>query len=98
MRDRVDAATSALEQTPPAVEKARTLLKEGEKLITLRQKNILIADRSEHQSARRGKKISLRDYVIINWPCECARFGIATVLACFFLHCSGSEGWINASR
>ena len=48
VRDRVDAATSALEQTPPAVEKARTLLKEGEKLITLRQKNILIADRSEH--------------------------------------------------
>ena len=26
VRDRVDAATSALEQTPPAVEKARTLL------------------------------------------------------------------------
>ena len=60
MRDRVDAATSALEQTPPAVEKARTLLKEGEKLITLRQKNILIADRSEHQSARRGKNFFTR--------------------------------------
>ena len=37
-----------LEQTPPAVEKACTCLQEGEKLINLRQKNILIADRSEH--------------------------------------------------
>lgn len=48
VRDKMDAATAALEQTPPAVEKARTLLKEGEKLINARQKCILIADRSEH--------------------------------------------------
>ena len=48
VQDKVDAATSALEQTPPALEKARAFLKEGKKLITLRQKNILIADRSEH--------------------------------------------------
>ena len=38
VRDKVDVATSALKQTPPAVEKARTFLKEGEKLITLRQR------------------------------------------------------------
>ena len=48
VQDKIDAATAALEQTPPAVEKARTCLQEGEKLINLRQKNILIADRSEH--------------------------------------------------
>ena len=48
MWDKMDAAATALEQTPPAVEKARTLLKEGEKLIDTRQKCILIADRSEH--------------------------------------------------
>ena len=42
-----DAAATALEQTP-AVEKAHTCFQEGEKLINLRQKNILIADRSEH--------------------------------------------------
>ena len=46
--DKVDAATAALEQTPLAVEQARTFLKEGEKFIILNQKNILIADRSEH--------------------------------------------------
>ena len=45
--DKMDAAT-ALEQTPPAVEKVCTLLKEGEKVIDNRQKCILIADRSEH--------------------------------------------------
>ena len=48
VRDKVDSATAALRSTPPAVEKAVTLLQEGEKLISLRQKNILIADRSEH--------------------------------------------------
>lgn len=47
-RDKVDTATSALQQTPPAVEKAHMLLQEGEKLTNLRQKNILIAKRSEH--------------------------------------------------
>ena len=44
----VDSIAAALEQTPPAVEKARSLIKEGEKLIDIRQKNIKIADRSEH--------------------------------------------------
>jgi septation ring formation regulator EzrA len=50
VRDKMDAAAAALEQTPPAVEKARISLQEGhgEKLINIRQKNILIADRSEH--------------------------------------------------
>ena len=48
VRDKVDAAMAALKSTPPAVEKAITSLQEGEKLITVRQKNILIADRSEH--------------------------------------------------
>ena len=44
VRDKIDAT---LEQTP-AVEKACTCLQKGEKLINLRQKSILIADRSEH--------------------------------------------------
>lgn len=40
---------AALEQTPPAMEnKAHTCLQEGEKLVNLCQKNILIVDRSEH--------------------------------------------------
>ena len=48
MRNKVESAVAALELPSPAVEKARTLLKEGEKLIDARQKNIKIADRSEH--------------------------------------------------
>ena len=48
VRDKLDSATAALGQTPPAVEKAKAVLKEGEKLIDARQKNIKIADRSEH--------------------------------------------------
>ena len=47
-----------------------------------------------HLSARRGK-ISLRDYVIINWPCECARFGIATVLACVFCTAAVLKGGLT---
>ena len=43
----MDSVSNALEQTPPAVEKAKTLIKEGEKLIDTRQKHIKIADRSE---------------------------------------------------
>ena len=48
MEDRVKEAQSALEKTPPAVDKATTALKEGEKLIAERQKLIRIADRSDH--------------------------------------------------
>lgn len=49
LRDKlVVSVNEALEQAPPAVEKAKTLLKEGEKLIDLRQKHIKIADRSEY--------------------------------------------------
>ena len=40
--------SSALDETPPAVEKAKTALEEGEKLIVERQKHIRIADRSEN--------------------------------------------------
>ena len=48
VRDKlVDSVSNALEQRPPAVEKAKTLIKEGEKLIDTRQKHIKIADRSE---------------------------------------------------
>ena len=39
---------TALEEHPPAVEKAKTLLEEGEKLIVERQKHIKIADRSDN--------------------------------------------------
>ena len=49
VRDKlVDSVTSALNQTPPAVEKAKALIKEGEKMIDVRQKHIKIADRSEY--------------------------------------------------
>ena len=48
VQDKVDAAMAALKDTAPAVEKAITALQEGEKLINLHQKSILIVDRSEH--------------------------------------------------
>ena len=43
---------SALTQEPPTVEKTKTLLEEGEKLIVERQKYIRITDRSEHGCGR----------------------------------------------
>ena len=45
--DKMEDATSALQQTPPAVEKAKTSLAEGMASIKSRQKRIRIADRSE---------------------------------------------------
>ena len=48
VRDKIESATKALSATPPAEEKAMESLKEGEKLITVRQKIIRIADRSEY--------------------------------------------------
>ena len=48
LREKFDAVSSAIGQTPLDVEKARTAIKEGEKLIDARQKVIKIADRSEH--------------------------------------------------
>lgn len=48
VEDKVVAAASSLDATPPEVEKARNLLKEGEELIKERQKLIKVADRSEH--------------------------------------------------
>ena len=48
VRDKFECASKALSATPPAVEKAREALKEGEELITARQKLIRIADRSEY--------------------------------------------------
>ena len=39
------SATKALSATPPAVDKAKEALREGEKLITARQKLVRIADR-----------------------------------------------------
>ena len=48
VREQFEVIDSALKQTPPAVEKARAAIQEGERLIDIRQKNIKIADRSEH--------------------------------------------------
>ena len=48
VRAKVAEASDALAQTPAAVEKAKSLLEEGEKLILDRQKLIRIADRSEN--------------------------------------------------
>ena len=43
-----DSASASLSETPPAVEKAKTLLEEGMKLVSERQKLIRMADKSEH--------------------------------------------------
>ena len=48
VRLKVLDAASVLSETPPVVEKVKTLLEEGEKLILDRQKHIRIADRSEN--------------------------------------------------
>ncbi len=45
---KLEEAKAALEQTPPVVEKAKTVLAEGEKIIVEQQELIRIADRSEH--------------------------------------------------
>lgn len=43
-----ESASASLSEAPPAVEKAKTLLEEGTKLVSERQKLIRMADRSEH--------------------------------------------------
>ena len=48
VKDKIESATKALCSTPPAVDRAKEALKEGEKLLTARQKLIRIADRSEY--------------------------------------------------
>ena len=48
VQDKLDSADAALAQRPLVVEKARSLLQEGQKLIFVRQKKIRIADRSEN--------------------------------------------------
>ena len=48
VKDKLEEASTALNADPPAVEKAKKALKEGEVLIGQRQKLIKIADRSEH--------------------------------------------------
>ena len=45
--DRMEDIDSALKQTPPAVEKARSIVVEGMKSLKSRQKHIRIVDRSE---------------------------------------------------
>ena len=44
---RLNLSALCLSSTPPAIEKAKEALQEGEQLITARQKLIRIADRSE---------------------------------------------------
>ena len=48
VKNKFQAAAAVLDVTPPDVEKAKALLKEGEHLVDKRQKLIEIADRSEH--------------------------------------------------
>ena len=48
VEDKLDACVVALQETPPAIEKAKSVLEEGKLLITKRQKLIKIADRSEY--------------------------------------------------
>lgn len=47
VEEKLDDISAALQETPPAIEKAKTALEEGKQLITNRQKLIKIADRSE---------------------------------------------------
>ena len=46
--DKMEEAIAALQQTPLAVEKAKTSLEEGMTSLITRQKHIRIADRSEY--------------------------------------------------
>ena len=48
VQDKIEAAQRNLSSTPPAVERAKEALKEGEELLKNRQKVIRIADRSEY--------------------------------------------------
>ena len=48
VKDKIQEAQTALNQSTPAPEKAKSALTEGEKLIDGRQKQIRIADRSEY--------------------------------------------------
>lgn len=48
VQDKLESAQKSLSSTPPAIERAREALKEGELLIKDRQKLIRIADRSEY--------------------------------------------------
>ena len=48
LKDKLESASAAANATPPALEKVKQALKEGEVLIKERQKLIQIADRSEH--------------------------------------------------
>ena len=43
----MDSVSNELKQTPPAVDKAKAIIKDGEKLINTRQKHTKIADISE---------------------------------------------------
>ena len=47
VREKISAANS-LDSTPPAVERAKEALREGERLLVARQTAIRIADRSEY--------------------------------------------------
>lgn len=48
LKEKFETAAAAANATPPALEKVKQALKEGEALINERQKLIKIADRSEH--------------------------------------------------
>ena len=47
VRGKISSATNSLDSAPPAVERAKEALKEGERLLVARQKAIRIADWSE---------------------------------------------------
>ena len=47
VREKISSAANSLDTMPPAVERAKEALKEGERLLVARQKAIRIADRSE---------------------------------------------------
>ena len=52
VKDKIQEAQTVLNQSAPALEKAKSALTEGEKLIDERQKQIRIADRSEYRWAK----------------------------------------------
>ena len=47
VEEKLMSVSAALQETPPAIERAKTAIEEGKELIVTRQKLIKIADRSE---------------------------------------------------
>ena len=78
VREKILSAINSLDSAPPAVERAKEALKEGERLLVARQKAIRIADRSEfgwatvdeYEEDELAEKIRTMKSVYIGPRCE----------------------------